>query len=329
MNPLLHEILRVRRPAGSTSELQFVSRYIDNLPGIRRDKYGNRLLLHPTSRVLVSVHTDTVHRMPGSQLIKCDGRGVVSLHKRERVSNCLGADDGAGVYAALCMIGAGVPVSYAFHRDEEIGGLGSAWLAANRPDIPERFDICIALDRKGTRDVIIEQCYGECCSLEFACALADALGFGHEPEFGSFTDSANYAHLIPECTNLSVGYAQAHTRLETLDTGYLERLIIRLCAIDWSGLPIVRNPAETGWKLDWFREDSWEYMSELQVGVTENTIQRREKAGKVPKPIKVVHSGGVYYTPEIVMEHLKFQGAEIVPETPQHVENWAKNVSRK
>jgi transcription initiation factor TFIIIB Brf1 subunit/transcription initiation factor TFIIB len=55
------------------------------------------------------------------------------------------------------------------------------------------------------------------------------------------------------------------------------------------------------------------------VGVTENTIQRREKAGKVPKPIKVVHSGDVYYTPDLVKAHLEFQEAEIRSESTQAV----------
>jgi len=52
------------------------------------------------------------------------------------------------------------------------------------------------------------------------------------------------------------------------------------------------------------------------VGVTANTIQRREKAGKVPKPVKVVHSGDVYYTPDLVRAHLEYQQAEI-PSQPQ------------
>ena len=31
---------------------------------------------------------------------------------------------------------------------------------------------------------------------------------------GSFTDTANYTDIIPECTNLSCGYYNAHTQSE-------------------------------------------------------------------------------------------------------------------
>lgn len=49
------------------------------------------------------------------------------------------------------------------------------------------------------------------------------------------------------------------------------------------------------------------------VGVDQNTIYRREKSGKVTaRPIRIVHSKDLYYPPEVVMAHWKYQHAEEV-----------------
>lgn len=160
-------------------------------------------------------------------------------------SHCLGADDTAGVYAALRMIEAKVPVSFVFHRDEEIGGRGSAWVAREYAGwLSSSFDRCVALDRRGTKDVIISQWGDQCCSFDFAVVLGTELGMGHKPAAGIFTDSANYMGVIPECSNISVGYMNEHTPQETLDTGYLETLIERLCEVEWDKLPTERDPYE-------------------------------------------------------------------------------------
>jgi hypothetical protein len=66
---------------------------------------------------------------------------------------------------------------------------------------------------------------GRTCSDEFARSLADALDMRHEcDDPGSFTDTANLAGIVRECTNVSVGYDFEHSNEETLDADYLERL---------------------------------------------------------------------------------------------------------
>lgn len=235
----LLEMLTYRRPAWSRTEEEFIARYIDPVPGMYSDDFGNRILLHPTSKVMISCHTDTVHRVGGTQKILAY-RGVAALPYNSR-SNCLGADCTAGVYAALRMIEAGVAATFVFHRAEEIGGRGSDWLAGNYPEWVEQFDICLALDRRGTSDIITSQWGGPTASSDFAISLADALDMGHKPVAGVFTDSANYAHLIPECSNISVGYEYEHTDSECLDLAYLERLIPALCEVDWESLTVARD----------------------------------------------------------------------------------------
>jgi di/tripeptidase len=181
----------------------------------------------------------------GSQLVTADG-GIVRLAKEERASNCLGADDCAGIYVALRMIEAGVRnVTYVFHRQEEAMGKGSNYLANNEEAWLQHFNVCLALDRRGTSDIITSQLGEECASLEFAESLSTQLGIGHKPAVGSFTDSANYTHLIPECSNLSIGYYNEHSEDEVLDLNYLELISQRLIVVDWDSLAIKRTPMQS------------------------------------------------------------------------------------
>lgn len=241
----LVEMLSYRRPARSRTEAQFIAGYLDSIPGMIADLYGNRILVCKGSRTMISVHVDTVSRTRGRQAIRSKA-GLLTLSPKDKVSNCLGADDTAGVYAALRMIAAGVKATFVFHRDEEIGGRGSSWLVANYSEWLKGFDRCVALDRRGTGDIITHQVWGRCCSDAFAGSLAAALGMGHKPsDQGIFTDSANYVGIIPECTNVSVGYEHEHRESESLDVGYLERLIAALIAVDWESLPVVK------WEDDW------------------------------------------------------------------------------
>ena len=221
------------------------------------DQYGNRILPCKGSSVVISCHTDSVHRTDGKQRLDTSRKGIVSLARKERISNCLGADDVAGVYAALRMIEAGVKATFIFHRDEEHGGRGSAWLAREYPDWLAKFDICLALDRRGTQDIIVAQSWSKCASDEFVQGLAEQLGMGHSKAEGIFTDSANYTDLISECSNLSVGYQHEHSTKERLDLDYLDRVIDKLIAVDWASVPVCRKPGDKGEDdLRWYSSEA-------------------------------------------------------------------------
>ena len=133
-----------------------------------------------------------------------------------------------------------------FFRGEEAGGIGSKWLAKNMPDLCSEFDRAVAFDRAGYSDVITKQAGGRCCSDEFADALARALtteGDWFLPDAtGVYTDTAELTHLIPECTNVSVGYFKQHSVHECQDIAFLQRLADQVCKIDWEALPAVRKP---------------------------------------------------------------------------------------
>lgn len=238
---LLLDMLTHCRPHGSKSEKAFSRRYLDPL-GCRSDGFGNRILRIGTAPVLWSSHVDTVHRMGGTQLIQVQD-GTVRLHRNSK-SNCLGADDTAGVWLMIEMIRRGVEGLYVFHRGEEVGGLGSSFIATKTPELLRDIDFAIALDRKGYDSVITYQ-GGRCCSDKFAGALSRQLGMNFKPDdTGLFTDTANYTDLVSECTNLSVGYHMQHGPREWQDITFLEELLDALCALDVSALPVSRDPGE-------------------------------------------------------------------------------------
>jgi putative aminopeptidase FrvX len=235
----LIEMLRARRPSGSKTEEKWIARWIDPLePEI--DGFGNRILRIGDAPVLWSSHTDTVHRTPGNQRVNVR-KGIASVGGK---SNCLGADDTAGVWLMVQMARQGVPGLYVWHRAEEIGGLGSDWIALNTPELLDGIRFAIALDRKGASSVITHQ-FARCCSDDFADSLCRELGMGYmRDDTGLFTDTANYVDLVGECTNISVGYEHEHSPYETLDLEHADRLLAVLIGLDWRNLVEARHPGE-------------------------------------------------------------------------------------
>jgi len=242
------------RPANSRTERQFIRRYIAPLPGAAADPWGNwHVTIGAAPTILFSCHTDTVHQRGGRQRIRL-ADGILTLDAPGR-STCLGADDSAGVFLCREMIRRGIPGHYVFHNSEEIGCLGSRALAADPGGPLEGIRAAVAFDRGGHTDVITHQCGRRTCSEDFAGALAAALGHGYQPsDRGIYTDTREYADLVPECTNVSVGYTGAHSPAEALDVAHVGCLLAAVCALDWTRLPIARTPAPEALD-DW--PDTW------------------------------------------------------------------------
>jgi len=260
----LTTMLTTRRPARSATEERFVNHYIDTLPGVQADSYGNRIVRVGNAKtrppVLWSSHTDTVHSKDGTQQIIRDGN-IVRLHKSESVSSCLGGDDSAGVWIMRQMILRGIPGNYLFHRDEEVGGLGSEDIATNNPQLLDGILCAIAIDRKGYDSVITHQ-GARCASDAFAQSLAKQLGGAYKPDSsGVFTDTANYTRIIPECSNLSCGYEGAHSTNESQDIIFAYDLLERLSNIDFSKIIIERDPSAVDYDYDYWRDSWFDYPS--------------------------------------------------------------------
>ena len=256
MDKRLRDMLTYKRPHGSQSEAEWITRFI--LPygpeQLTNAKGVTMVYIVTVSRpdltepnVLFSAHTDTVHRKSGRQkLVVDEATGFVSEDGKEP----LGADDAAGVWLLLEMIDAEIPGVYTFPVGEECGGIGSSWLADNASQWLKGFDYAIAFDRKATHSIITHQARGMCCSDAFALALADALNdqndsFMYSPDdSGVYTDTAEYVDLIAECTNVSCGYYDEHSGNERLDFKHLAALRDACLLVNWAALPVVRKPGE-------------------------------------------------------------------------------------
>lgn len=256
----LVEMLTWARPYGSAEEAEFVKRYVAPVAPFG-DAFGNRWAIvgEGAPRVMWSCHTDTVDAKGGRKklAVDCDGR-VLSLAKGAKAGMCLGADDGAGVWLLREMIAAEIPGLYLFHRGEERGGLGSRWIIEHNSQLLAGIELAIAFDRKGTDSIITHQLGERCCSERFARELADGLNAtGHlsyiSDQTGMFTDTANYTHLVSECTNLSVGYEREHGPTETLDVEHLATLRDALLGLDVDKLGAYRDPAPP-----WQDEPQWQ-----------------------------------------------------------------------
>ncbi|WP_187971142.1 hypothetical protein [Aquibium microcysteis] len=233
------------RPAGSLTETEFAERFLMPL-GFERDRGQNLVLrIGDSPSILWSSHMDTVHIREGRQKVHFDGTMLaLTRDAKKGASNCLGADCTAGVWLMTEMVKAGVEGLYVIHHAEEEGCVGSSWLAKD-PAFFAGINAAIAFDRFGYESIITHQAGGKGASDEFAKSLAGILGgrFGIDRR-GVYTDTNEYRELVPECTNISVGYFDQHTRWEHLDVRFLIGLRDTLVAADWGRLVIARDPNE-------------------------------------------------------------------------------------
>lgn len=214
---------------------------------IVKDVHGNFFYQIGESRTIFASHLDTVskeytkvkHVFEGN-LIKTDG------------TTTLGADDKAGVTVMLWMMKNQVPGLYYFFIGEEVGCIGSGKAAASVSDFKDKYDRIISFDRRDVGSVITHQSWSRCCSDAFGDALASELnksGLSYKKDDGGvYTDSAEFVDIIPECTNISVGYYKEHTTNESQDIVHLERLAEACVLVEWESLPTKRDPKFTEYK---------------------------------------------------------------------------------
>lgn len=214
---------------------------------IVKDVHGNYFYQVGESRTIFASHLDTVskthtkvnHVFEG-KMIKTDG------------TTTLGADDKAGVTTMLWMIKHNVPGLYYFFIGEEVGCIGSGNAARSVSDFKDKYDRIISFDRRDVGSVITHQSWSRCCSDSFGDALASELnksGLSYKKDDGGvYTDSAEFVDIIPECTNISVGYYKEHTTNESQDIDHLEKLAEACLRVDWENLPTERDPKFTEYK---------------------------------------------------------------------------------
>jgi hypothetical protein len=235
---------------------------------LEKDEFGNLYINIGDNDVMFTSHLDTAtaakttvtHVFEGN-IIKTDGTSI------------LGADDKAGVVIMLNMIEHNIPGLYYFFLGEEVGCVGSKKLAAvHNITKLENIKKVISFDRRGTTSVISCQGGSRCASDKFTDALAAELNrvdstFSYKTDpTGIYTDSAQFVKIYPECTNISVGYKSEHTFSETQDIEHLEKLANAVLQVDWTSLPVERDPSKVeytsygyGYSYGWDEYDYGNY----------------------------------------------------------------------
>ena len=213
--------------------------------GYYNDEQGNYYYKIGNSRTAFTSHLDTacksqvkvVHKIDG-MMIRTDGKSI------------LGADDKAGVTILLYMIEKNVSGLYCFFVGEEVGCIGSGF--ASRDKSFKEYDRMISFDRRGTESIITHQSSSRCCSDKFANELSKEYSkFGMNlklDDTGVYTDSAEFTSVIPECTNISVGYYQEHTHNESQDILHLIKIANSSTKVNWESLPTERDTKVTDYK---------------------------------------------------------------------------------
>lgn len=236
---------KFRQLTRKTYPLGYESQLLRYLPrDIQMDEYGNYFINIGDSNTMFSCHLDTasgtqtkVNHIIDGDMIMTDGASI------------LGADDKAGMIVLLYMIENEIPGLYYFFIGEESGCVGSGDLSEGwwRTEFSYRINKMISFDRCGYDSIITEQMCQKSCSDEFALELAsrlnmveDSFKYTTDPT-GIYTDSAEFIDLIPECTNISVGYFNEHSGYEEQNIEFLRKLCKSVVKIDWDSLPIVRN----------------------------------------------------------------------------------------
>jgi len=278
LHKTLARALSVKRPHNTPAVSDFTEWLFNALPAELKsftsvDGAGN---LHIDNRIagsktLFIAHVDTVHKETGANKIR-----KTATHWYADGAP-LGADDGAGVAMLMHLIHADVKGYYIFSQGEECGGIGAKHIATHHADLLAQFDRAIAFDRRGIDSVISHQGMGRCASDVFCEALANDLNAFDETlmyspdDTGVYTDTAEFTDIIPECTNISVGYYNEHGDQEKLDIVHFEALSKAVLKVMWDSLPTDRDPTvpeykeykyNTGW---WTKYDSKAYDNNKQV----------------------------------------------------------------
>ena len=254
---------------------------------LEKDEFGNLFIQIGESDVMFTSHLDTatsaltqvVHTFDG-KLIKTDGKSI------------LGADDKAGVVIMLNMIENNIPGLYYFFLGEEVGCIGSRKVATKqKTEKIEGINKVISFDRRGTDSVITFQSGQRCCSENFGEALSKQLNlsdqtfsYKNDPT-GILTDSVQFIGIYSECTNISVGYKNEHTYGEVQDIDHLTKLAEACLLVDWSSLPVERDPSKTEYKsYSGYGGYGWD---DYDYGYSSSSLANNRSFTKEPRTEKV------------------------------------------
>lgn len=265
MNKIIEKFLQLTEYTWGYGQEHELLKYLPQ--NVKEDEEGNYFIEIGETETMFCAHLDTVawekekvkHNFfkneKGHLFVGTSGDTVTrtfknasgeTITKDYSTATILGADDKAGVVILLNMIENNIPGLYYFFIGEEVGAIGSKGIVRKNPDKFLKYKRCIAFDRRSYGSIISKQMGKSCCSKEFVQSLSEefaknGMTYKDDP-FGIFTDSASFTDIIPECTNLSVGYFNEHTENEIQNLTYLLKLCKTVLSINWESLPTERNP---------------------------------------------------------------------------------------
>lgn len=205
------------------------------------DKYGkyntgfypNNFIVLKSSNTLkpmLCVHLDTINDASNkkpkySDFVYNTKKKTIQLSKNSKLS-CVGGDDRCGVYIIDKYFDELIKKYHiGFFCDEEVGGIGSG-NASKLLNEDSSISCFIGLDRKGTNEVAT---YG----YDNEDLIQAFTSLGYKEANGTFTDASKLASEgILACVNLSVGYANEHTKLEFIDVSVIDKTAKTLIQVE-------------------------------------------------------------------------------------------------
>ena len=163
--------------------------------------------------VALVAHCDTVFPQPPTDIFYDSEKNVMWS------PDGLGADDRAGIWAMIKIIRTGLRPHIILTTDEEIGALGASKLVEDCPKPFADMKYLIQLDRRGSNDCVFYDCYNE--------GFVDYVeAFGFCEAWGSFSDISVICPAWEIAgVNLSIGYQDEHSAVETLWIGHMNKTI--------------------------------------------------------------------------------------------------------
>ena len=185
---------------------KFLTKYYDEKKIIITKNY---ILCKGESPVMLVAHLDTVFKTPPENIFYDQKQHVMWSPQG------LGADDRAGVFAIMKIIQQGFRPHICFTTEEEKGGIGASILVKENPKAPFDIKYIIQLDRQGVSDCV----FYYCANNDFEEYVEK---FNFVTDWGTFSD---ISIICPAWgiagVNLSVGYLNEHSKIETLHTDAL------------------------------------------------------------------------------------------------------------
>lgn len=197
------ELFKTLAKLNQASLKSMLSKLLSSMHGYTVYDHKDYIMARGDIPIALVAHMDTVFSKQPEDFYYDEKKGALWS------PDGLGADDRAGVFAILKIIGSGLRPHIIFTTEEEVGGMGATEAAQNREFLGE-VKYIIELDRRGEDDCV----FYDCDNPEFVQYVEQ---FGFKETWGTFSDISVICPVWKIAgVNLSIGYHHEHTICEIL-----------------------------------------------------------------------------------------------------------------